>query len=127
MSADSIARALKARRSGGGWMAKCPAHDDNNPSLSIRDADGKVLLHCHAGCGQREVIEALKGNGLWAERPAKPRRKSLRPTITRTKPGICFIRFFEPSRKASFSGVLTAKAVGSTGNANGKCSFTCEK
>jgi putative DNA primase/helicase len=75
MSADSIARALKARRSGGGWMAKCPAHDDHNPSLSIRDADGKVLLHCHAGCGQREVIEALKRNGLWAERPAKPRRK----------------------------------------------------
>ncbi|HEU5401791.1 MAG TPA: toprim domain-containing protein [Terriglobales bacterium] len=75
MSADSIARALKARRSGAGWMAKCPAHDDNNPSLSIRDADGKVLLHCHAGCGQRQVIEALKVNGLWAERPAKPRRK----------------------------------------------------
>ena len=75
MSADSIARALKARRSGAGWMAKCPAHDDHNPSLSIRDADGKVLLHCHAGCGQREVIEALKGKGLWAERPAKPRRK----------------------------------------------------
>jgi DNA primase len=75
MSADSIARALKARRSGAGWMAKCPAHDDNNPSLSIRDADGKVLLHCHAGCGQREVIEALKAKGLWPERPAKPRRK----------------------------------------------------
>jgi len=75
MSADSIARALKAHRSGAGWMAKCPAHNDNNPSLSIRDADGKVLLHCHAGCGQREVIEALKGKGLWAERPAKPRRK----------------------------------------------------
>jgi len=75
MSADSIARALKARRSGPGWMAKCPAHDDHNPSLSIRDADGKVLLHCHAGCGQRDVIDALKAKGLWAERPAKPRRK----------------------------------------------------
>lgn len=75
MSADSIARALKARRSGAGWVAKCPAHDDHNPSLSIRDADGKVLFHCHAGCRQREVIEALKGNGLWAEHPPKLRRK----------------------------------------------------
>jgi len=75
MSADAIARALKARRSGTGWIAKCPAHDDRNPSLSIRDADGKVLFHCHAGCGQHEVIEALKGRGLWAERPAKARRK----------------------------------------------------
>jgi len=75
MTADSIARALKARRSGAGWMAKCPAHDDNNPSLSIRDADGKVLLHCHAGCGQRNVIEALKAKGLWPEHPRNPRRQ----------------------------------------------------
>jgi DNA primase len=75
MSAQAIVRALNARRSGAGWTAKCPAHDDNNPSLSIRDAEGKVLLHCHAGCGQREVIEALKARGLWQERPVKPRRK----------------------------------------------------
>jgi len=75
MTADSIARDLKARRSGSCWMAKCPAHDDNNPSLSIRDADGKVLLHCHAGCRQRDVIEALKARGLWPERPANRRRE----------------------------------------------------
>src|SRR5688572_14637741 len=65
MTADSITRALKARRSGSCWMAKCPAHDDNNPSLSIREVDAKVLLHCHAGCTQREVIEALKARGVW--------------------------------------------------------------
>jgi 5S rRNA maturation endonuclease (ribonuclease M5) len=46
-------------------MAPCPAHEDRNPSLSIREIDGKVLLHCHAGCSQRDVIEALKGRGLW--------------------------------------------------------------
>jgi DNA primase len=50
MSAESLARALEARRSGSSWMAKCPAHEDRNPSLSIREVDGKVLLHCHAGC-----------------------------------------------------------------------------
>jgi DNA primase len=75
MTAESIARALKGRRSGAGWVAKCPAHDDSNPSLSIRDAHGKVLIHCHAGCGQRDVIEALKTQGLWQERPRKPRRQ----------------------------------------------------
>src|SRR5712692_2830061 len=74
MNADPIARALKARRSGSCWMAKCPAHDDNNPSLSIREVDGKVLLYCHAGCGQRDVIEALKAKGVWPERPANQRR-----------------------------------------------------
>src|ERR1022692_2724231 len=75
MTADFIARALGGRRSGSSWMAKCPAHDDKNPSLSIREVDGKVLLHCQAGCGQREVIEALKAKGLWPEHPRNPRRQ----------------------------------------------------
>lgn len=74
MTADSITRALEARRSGSCWMAKCPAHDDKNPSLSIREVDGKVLLHCHAGCRQRDVIAALKSRGLWPERPVNQRR-----------------------------------------------------
>jgi len=65
MNADSIIKALDGRRSGSAWMAKCPAHEDNNPSLSIREADGKVLLHCHAGCTQSDVICALKALGLW--------------------------------------------------------------
>jgi putative DNA primase/helicase len=74
MTADSIARALEAHRSGSSWMAKCPAHDDNHPSLSIREVDGKVLLHCHAGCTQHDVIDALKARGLWQpERTEKPR------------------------------------------------------
>ena len=47
-------------------MARCPAHDDQTPSLSIRDAgDGKVLVRCHAGCGQEQVISVLRSRGLW--------------------------------------------------------------
>jgi putative DNA primase/helicase len=65
MNADSLARALEARRSGSSWMAKCPAHDDSNPSLSIREVDGTVLVRCHAGCAQRDVIDALSARGLW--------------------------------------------------------------
>jgi hypothetical protein len=65
MSAESLARALEARRSGSSWMAKCPAHEDSNPSLSIREVECKVLLHCHAGCTQSDVIDALKARGLW--------------------------------------------------------------
>lgn len=41
------------------WVAKCPAHDDKKPSLSIRDADGKLLLHCWAGCSAAEVVSAV--------------------------------------------------------------------
>jgi putative DNA primase/helicase len=70
----TLVRALEGRRSGSCWLAKCPAHDDSNPSLSIREADGKVLVHCFGGCSQSEVIEALKSRGLWQpERSEKPR------------------------------------------------------
>ena len=67
MTAETIARALGGRKVGGGWTACCPAHDDQSPSLSIRDADGKVLVRCHAGCSQQNVIAALRGRGLWPE------------------------------------------------------------
>ena len=50
------------------YVARCPAHDDRKPSLSITDAkDGKVLVHCHAGCDQEHVIAALRTRGLWKE------------------------------------------------------------
>lgn len=42
------------------WKACCPAHDDRDPSLSIREADdGKVLLHCWAGCSTTDVLAAI--------------------------------------------------------------------
>src|SRR5205823_4966813 len=45
-----------------------PAHQDREPSLSIRDAnDGKVLVCCHAGCTQDAVITALRARGLWED------------------------------------------------------------
>ncbi len=86
MTAETMAKALGGRKVGQGWTARCPAHDDREPSLSIRDADGKVLVRCHAGCDQREVIAALKARGLWdgKERstnwkPSRRKVSSLRP------------------------------------------------
>lgn len=67
MSAETIAKALGGRKVGGGWTACCPAHDDHSPSLSIRDAGGKVLVRCHAGCSQQSVVAALRESGLWPE------------------------------------------------------------
>jgi hypothetical protein len=48
------------RRNGGGWMARCPAHEDHSPSLSIREENGKILLHCFGGCSIEGVCAALK-------------------------------------------------------------------
>ena len=65
-SAEAIARGLESpRRWGDRWVARCPAHDDHSPSLSIREVAGKVLVHCHARCDQQKVIATLKERGLW--------------------------------------------------------------
>jgi AAA domain/Toprim domain len=47
------------RESGSEWTAQCPAHDDNSPSLGFRWIEGSLLLHCHAGCMNDEVLAAL--------------------------------------------------------------------
>ncbi|MGB9813476.1 MAG: hypothetical protein ACPLRZ_11315 [Thermovenabulum sp.] len=44
----------------GRWIAKCPAHPDKRPSLAIKQAeDGRILLHCFAGCNTRAILEAI--------------------------------------------------------------------
>lgn len=62
IDAQIISDTLGGRpKSGGFFMACCPAHDDRNPSLKIEDGDnGKVLVKCWAGCTQDQVITALK-------------------------------------------------------------------
>jgi len=52
---------LKVRKVGiGRWIACCPAHNDSKPSLAIRETDdGRVLLHCFAGCSANEIVSAL--------------------------------------------------------------------
>ena len=65
MNIDALVRGLAARRVGTGWMARCPAHPDRNPSLSIRQDSDRVLVHCHAGCSQVHVIDELRARGLW--------------------------------------------------------------
>jgi putative DNA primase/helicase len=66
VTAETIAKPLGGRKAGAAWMARCPAREDREPSLSIKDADGgKVLVRCHVGCNQEQVIAALKARGNW--------------------------------------------------------------
>ena len=41
------------------WTALCPAHDDRRPSLSLRHAEERVLLHCWSGCAAGDIVAAL--------------------------------------------------------------------
>jgi hypothetical protein len=64
MPAANILNALeKVKKTGESqWMACCPAHEDQHESLSIKELpDGRILIHCFAGC---TAIEALSAVGM---------------------------------------------------------------
>lgn len=41
------------------YMARCPAHDDRRPSLSIKDAGDRTLIYCFAGCEAVDIMHAI--------------------------------------------------------------------
>ena len=91
MTVEAIANALGGRRIARGWIARCPAHRDRTPSLSIAEgADGRPLLHCFGGCGWRDIRDALRTRGLWPDaleryRPLIPSRSPSRGSEERKR------------------------------------------
>ena len=72
---ENLVERLHAKRSGDGWKAKCPIHDDREPSISIREGrDGCALLKCHAGCETNDVLAAigLKPRDLFGKNGSQP-------------------------------------------------------
>lgn len=62
MAAEIVVDRLEhvRQRGPGQWSARCPAHKDRGPSLSVKEtADGRVLMHCFAGCGIDQVLQAI--------------------------------------------------------------------
>ena len=62
MSVQKILERLEHVRkvSGDQWVAVCPSHNDRSPSLHVREKDdGRILIHCKAGCGATEVLTAM--------------------------------------------------------------------
>ena len=54
----------QVKQQGGYWMAQCPAHDDSNPSMQIKDkGDGTASIECYAGC---DFVAILKAVGFYA-------------------------------------------------------------
>jgi 5S rRNA maturation endonuclease (ribonuclease M5) len=81
---ELLARLERVSKTATGWMARCPAHEDTKPSLSIAGGgDGRVLLQCFAGCEVGRIVEALglELRDLFAagDRASEPQRGAVVP------------------------------------------------
>jgi putative DNA primase/helicase len=108
---DSLLANLGARRSGRGWVARCPAHDDERPSLSIGIGnDGRVLLHCFAGCAPSAVRDAVqKGHGINIgdhSTPQDAKQLQARPTDDKSRTAQA-LKIWAASKWPSGTGVET--------------------
>jgi hypothetical protein len=54
-----LSRLAGVRRTSSGFRARCPAHDDKCPSLSVREGHHGILIRCWAGCELQSVVDAL--------------------------------------------------------------------
>ncbi len=89
MKAQDLTKALGGRWHGSYGTAKCPAHDDREPSLSIRGgADGEPVFTCFARCDWRDIKDVLRARGLLPERSERrrPYRRYRPPTTPKPRP-----------------------------------------
>jgi hypothetical protein len=83
--AAAISRALKGSKTGDGYLCRCPVpthgqgKGDRRPSLSVRAGDHGLLVHCHAGCDARDVLDSLRQRGLLDDRAPSHRVAPVRP------------------------------------------------
>ena len=66
------------RQRGSRWSARCPAHEDRSPSLSIAEGDRGILIRCFAGCTVRKICESLglqQKDLFFGELDTDPRRR----------------------------------------------------
>ncbi len=73
-----LTRLTLVKKTGDGrYLARCPAHEDRSPSLSIKEADDKILIRCFAGCDIESVLAALglDFSDLFPPRPTHTRHQ----------------------------------------------------
>lgn len=56
---EFLERLKTVKGNGNQYTAICPAHTDKDPSLSVSEANGKILLHCHAGCTTENILGVI--------------------------------------------------------------------
>lgn len=78
-------------RLGGKWhgsyaMCKCPAHDDADPSLSIKQGKTSILVRCFANCDGADVMSAIRAKLGGSIMPQRPEPAANTPKQQRHRP-----------------------------------------
>src|SRR5262245_61272186 len=79
--AAHIAEVLAGRKvtmRGGNYLVRCPAHEDASPSLSLRDTDRGLQVHCFAGCRPGDVYAAIRRHGHRLLEPGHTAREPIK-------------------------------------------------
>ena len=77
---DRLQKVKKISRNDNRFKALCPAHDDTDPSLFIRETDeGKILLNCKGGCDVYSILHAINFeiSDLFPDGPTHHRKKPM--------------------------------------------------
>lgn len=54
-----LSRLTKVKGRAGNFVACCPAHEDSSPSLAVKEQDGKIVMHCFAGCSVENIVKSI--------------------------------------------------------------------
>jgi putative DNA primase/helicase len=73
-TAAALAARIRAKRMGKYFIARCPAHDDHDPSLSFFQGHTAIVVKCFRNCAPEDIIAAFRARGLWDEPERKRRR-----------------------------------------------------
>lgn len=86
---EFVGRLDKSKQHGRNWLARCPAHEDRKPSLTVTEgADSRVIVHCFAGCSVESIVGALglELDALFPERPVPIHEGRARPHRVKFNP-----------------------------------------
>ena len=120
----------KVRKTGDKYQAVCPSHDDKSPSLSIKQGDdGRILVHCHAGCTAREITESLglRVRDLFTDtRPIKSSTGLSRTQLENSLEKECLILLIGINKRQDFIEISTDDRVRERQAAMRICKLTRE-
>jgi hypothetical protein len=90
---EVLAKLSDVKTCGDGWSARCPAHDNERPSLTVKEADnGLILMYCHAECSYEDICRAIGVSNIVATYDYRDETGALLYQVTRTQPKAFFQR-----------------------------------